>query len=96
MGMLLFWTVGGGIHSAYNLFMWYLAACACCREGGCCEPIGCCPSFGKQMLRILVAISTGFSVVIILLRVEITNENDEAASQVAAEKLAERMASSTF
>lgn len=34
-GMLLLWTVGGGLHTMYNLVIWHVAACACCQVGGC-------------------------------------------------------------
>jgi hypothetical protein len=29
-GMLLLWTVGGAIHSLFDLLIWYIASCACC------------------------------------------------------------------
>jgi hypothetical protein len=34
-GMVLLWTVGGGLHAMYNLVIWHVAACACCQPGGC-------------------------------------------------------------
>jgi hypothetical protein len=34
-GMVLLWTVGGGLHTMYNLAIWHAAACACCQPGGC-------------------------------------------------------------
>jgi hypothetical protein len=34
-GMVLLWTVGGGLHTMYNLVIWHVAACACCQPGGC-------------------------------------------------------------
>jgi hypothetical protein len=34
-GMVLLWTVGGGLHTMYNLVIWHVAACACCQLGGC-------------------------------------------------------------
>jgi hypothetical protein len=72
-GMLLLWTVGGSLHTAYNLLMWHIAACACCRTGGCWESNAWCPSFGKHLLRYFVVISLGLAFMIILLRVAITN-----------------------
>lgn len=32
--MLFLWTVGSFLHSAFDLLIWYLAACACFRPGG--------------------------------------------------------------
>ena len=41
-GMLLVWTIGGGIHCFFNLAIWHIAACACCQRGGFCESCACC------------------------------------------------------
>jgi len=29
-GLLLLWTLGGAIHATYDIWIWYIAACACC------------------------------------------------------------------
>ena len=76
-GMLLLWTVGGGIHCAFNLAMWHIAACACCQSGGCCESYACCPSLGKHMIRFFVLCTGGFCVLIIILRVAINDQKQE-------------------
>mmetsp|Transcript_2759 Transcript_2759/g.5246 ORF Transcript_2759/g.5246 Transcript_2759/m.5246 type:complete len:401 (+) Transcript_2759:160-1362(+) len=76
-GMLLLWTLGGGVHCACNLAMWHVAACACCRSGGCCESYACCPSLGKHMLRVFVLGIVGLCVMIVLLRVAINEQKDE-------------------
>lgn len=73
-GMLLLWTVGGAIHTAYNLMIWHIAACACCRAGGCCESMGRCRSLGKHILRVLVMVLLCLAALIVLLRVAITNQ----------------------
>ncbi|KAG7369135.1 hypothetical protein IV203_031878 [Nitzschia inconspicua] len=75
-GMLLLWTLGGGIHCAFNLTMWHIAACACCRNGGFCEAYACCPSLGKQMLRIFVVGVLAMSIMIVLLRVAINEQKE--------------------
>jgi len=76
-GMLLLWTVGSSVHSMFNLAMWHIAACACCRSGGCFESYACCPSFGKHMIRFFVLCTVGFCVMIILLRVAINDQEQE-------------------
>lgn len=80
-GMLLLWTLGGSIHATYNLLQWKIAACACCRPGGMCETKACCPSLGKHLLRVLVAVIVAMAVLIILLRVAITNSENDLADQ---------------
>eukprot|EP00536_Pseudo-nitzschia_multiseries_P009626 jgi/Psemu1/201163/e_gw1.273.16.1 len=77
-GMLLIWTVGGGIHSFFNLLMWHVAACACCQRGGCFEAYACCPSFGKYMIRFFAVCCVVFCIMIILLRVAINNQENNA------------------
>lgn len=77
-GLLLLWTVGGSLHTMYNLLMWHIAACACCRTGGFCESIACCPSFGKHLLRYFVLIVLMFGVTIVLMRVAVTNAEEVA------------------
>jgi hypothetical protein len=73
-GMLLLWTVGSSIHCAFNLAIWHIAACACCQSGGCCESCACCPSLGKHVSRVLIVCILACTVMIVLLRVAITNE----------------------
>lgn len=76
-GMLLLWTVGGGVHTMYNLLQWHIAACACCRPGGMCERQACCPSLGKHLLRVLTLVIISMAILIILLRVAIGNSRQE-------------------
>jgi hypothetical protein len=80
-GMLLLWTLGGGIHTAVNLAMWHIAACACCRNGGFCEAYACCPSLGKHMVRMFVLGILASCIVIILLRVAINEQKKEFESE---------------
>ena len=74
-GMLLLWTVGGGIHAAYNLLIWHIAACACCRPGGCCSGSrACCPNLGKHVVRIFVMLVVVFAAILVLMRVGIAQQ----------------------
>lgn len=79
-GMLLVWTVGGGVHCTFNLAMWYIAACACCQRGGFCESYACCPKLGKYMVRFFVACTLVFCIMVILLRVAINDHEQQAES----------------
>ena len=79
-GMLLLWTIGGGIHCVFNLVMWRIAACACCQSGGCCESYACCPSLGKHMIRFFVFCIVGFCVLVIILRVAINDREKKESN----------------
>lgn len=76
-GMLLLWTVGGGIHCMFNLAIWHIAACACCQSGGFCESYACCPSLGKYMIRFFVFCTGAFCALIVVLRVAINDHYEE-------------------
>merc|ERR1712078_822902 len=76
-GMLLLWTVGGGVHCMFNLAMWHIAACACCQSGGFCESCACCPSFGKYMIRFFIICTAVFSAIVIIIRVSMNDEEQK-------------------
>jgi hypothetical protein len=84
-GMLLLWTVGGGIHTAYNLFVWHIAACSCMREGGCMasSKFCLCPSFGKTFLRIFVIVIVALTLFVVCLKVIIANDDSADVEDVA-------------
>jgi len=84
-GMLSLWTVGGGIHTAYNLFMWHIAACSCMRAGGCMESAKCChcPNCGKTFLRIFVLVIIALTIFVVCLKVVIAKDGDADIEDVA-------------
>mmetsp|Transcript_2671 Transcript_2671/g.7360 ORF Transcript_2671/g.7360 Transcript_2671/m.7360 type:complete len:516 (+) Transcript_2671:359-1906(+) len=53
-GMIMLWTFGSMLHTAFSLIIWQMAACGCCRSGGRLERYACCPSFGKRLVRMVV------------------------------------------
>lgn len=88
-GMLLLWTLGSSIHATYNFLQWRVAACACCRAGGLCERVACCPSFGKHMLRVLVCLIVVLAMLIILMRVAMTNVDSDQDEEVDSNNIFE-------
>jgi len=82
-GMLLLWTVGSGIHASFNLCMWYIAACSCCRAGGCFANQACCPSFGKHSIRVMVLMIALMAIFIVLMRVAISNADTDTAASIS-------------
>ena len=75
-GMVLLWTVGGAAHTAWDLLLWKLAACACCLPGGCLYYSVCCHCcsnlWGQHMMRALIAILLLLTALVVLLRVSIS------------------------
>lgn len=85
-GMLSLWTVGGVIHTGYNLFIWKISACSCMREGGCMEsaPSFCrCPSLGKSFLRIFTVAIVALTIFVVCLKVAIANDGSADVDAVA-------------
>jgi hypothetical protein len=84
-GMLSLWTVGGGIHTAYNLFIWHIAACSCMREGGrmASTKFCHCPNCGKTFLRIFVIVIVALTLFVVCLKVIIANDDSADVEDVA-------------
>jgi hypothetical protein len=79
-GMLLLWTLGGGIHASFNLCLWYIAACSCCRAGGFFESRACCPSLGKHLIRVLVLVIFIMAILVVLMRIAIGDADSDSAT----------------
>eukprot|EP00537_Pseudo-nitzschia_pungens_P010570 CAMPEP_0172390338 /NCGR_PEP_ID=MMETSP1061-20121228/7001_1 /TAXON_ID=37318 /ORGANISM="Pseudo-nitzschia pungens, Strain cf. pungens" /LENGTH=293 /DNA_ID=CAMNT_0013120681 /DNA_START=230 /DNA_END=1111 /DNA_ORIENTATION=- len=75
-GMLLVLTIGTSVHAFFDLFIWHIAACACCQRGGVFESCAWCPSFGTYFVRFFVACCVGFCGVIQFRRIQENNAND--------------------
>jgi hypothetical protein len=84
-GMLSLWTVGGGIHTAYNLFVWHIAACSCMREGGrmASSKFCHCPNFGKTFLRMFTIVIVALTLFVVCLKVIIANDDSADVEDVA-------------
>lgn len=95
-GMLLLWTLGGGIHASFNLSMWYIAACSCCRAGGCCEARACCPSFGKHLIRGVVLMMVVMTILVVLMRIATGNSGTDALDAADTRNVTESSAMDFF
>lgn len=76
-GTLLLWTAGAAAQAFFNLSIWIIAACACCRPGGSCERRACCPSLGKHMVRALILVIFICAIFVLLMRVAINKQTAE-------------------
>jgi len=61
-GTAVLWTLGSMTHSIFDLSIWYISACSCCRPGGICAAIGCLRHCGSYLVvgvvMVVVAIAT--------------------------------------
>jgi hypothetical protein len=75
-GMILLWTVGGGLHAIYDNTIWYVSACVCCLSSKRFDKIQCC---GTYCILFVVMLLTGIATLAILLRssAETAEENHE-------------------
>jgi len=76
-GMILLWTVGGGMHSCFDIAVWYISACACCHPGGILERCGFCKKFGSVLMVVIIAVVVAISTFIAVLRASIESSDEE-------------------
>merc|ERR1719148_122794 len=84
-GAVSLWTLGGLLHSIFDLCLWYLSACACFLPGGCCQSRRNLHSIGSycviSIVAVLVAVTTG----VIVLRATYESRLRQAIQEGAEE-----------
>mmetsp|Transcript_3592 Transcript_3592/g.4058 ORF Transcript_3592/g.4058 Transcript_3592/m.4058 type:complete len:335 (+) Transcript_3592:38-1042(+) len=68
-GAVTLWTLGGGLHSIFDLSLWFLSACACFLPGGCFESQRNLHSIGSYCVISIVAILVALTTSLVVLRV---------------------------
>jgi hypothetical protein len=71
-GLLLLWTVGGGVHATYDICIWYLAAGACCPWNERCK------SYGTYSVIFLVLLLASAASLVVLVRVALEESEIDA------------------
>lgn len=72
-GMIILWTVGGGLHALFDQTIWFFTACTCCLPG---QPLECCSSCRKYMHYVVmfaVAACTAIATYVIVVRADLEN-----------------------
>jgi hypothetical protein len=77
-GMLLLWTVGGGVHATYDICIWYIAACACCPWNKRCK------SYGTYFVILLVLLLASAASLVALVRVALEESEVDALNLTSA------------
>ena len=78
-GMVLLWTVGGGLHALYDNTVWYLTACLCCLPG---QKLSCLYRFrwcGTYFVVLSVVLCTAVATFVVVLRAAVEGNMDEVA-----------------
>lgn len=78
--MLFLWTVGSFLHSAFDMLIWYLAACACFRPGGIVgRNSHFCQTLGVYIAVLVVVFMVFIATLVIVMRL---NEDEENWTQL--------------
>ena len=75
-GQIFLWTVGSGLHSMFDLTVWYISACICCQPGGQLECLSCCKVLGSYIVIFTTVIVVAVSSFIVVLRATIDSEEN--------------------
>jgi len=67
-GAVTLWTLGGMLHSVFDLSLWHLSACPCFLAGGICGSQKRLHSFGSYCVISLVAVLVAFATSLVVLR----------------------------
>jgi hypothetical protein len=67
-GMVTLWTVGGLLHTLFDICMWYLSACACFLSGASCSRNGKYKLVGSYIVVAIAAVLVALALFVVLLR----------------------------
>ena len=80
-GLVMLVTVGSGLHTLFDRFVWSVSACACCRAGGTFESDsvnsprrGRCQDVGSYVVVFLVALVVAAATLIVVVRAKMDYE----------------------
>ena len=81
-GMLALWTVGGILHSIFDLSLWHISACACCLPSGALSSFGKCRTLGSYFVLVTVAVLVAAASFVVVLRASVVSR-EETVNEVA-------------
>lgn len=93
-GMLVLWTVGGGLHALFDNTVWYLSACICCLSRK--------PLFAKfqkcatYCLVLLILTLTGVATLAVLLRTTLEEEAQQFQDDVVVVEIGTTVEATSF
>jgi len=75
-GMVVLWTVGGGLHALFDNTVWYLTACVCCLPGQPLERLHRCKWCGSYLVVMAVVLCTAIATFVVVLRAALEDDED--------------------
>jgi hypothetical protein len=82
-GMIILWTVGGGLHAFFDNTIWYVTACVCCLPGRALERLGKYRWCGSYLVIFAVLVFTAFASFAVVLRATLdSNDADVKLSDL--------------
>jgi hypothetical protein len=80
-GLVMLVTVGSGLHTIFDRFVWSLSACRCCRAGGTFESSsvnsskrGRCQEYGSYLVIFCVVLVIAAATLVVLIRAKMDGE----------------------
>ena len=83
-GTAVLWTLGSMSHSMFDLTIWYISACSCCRPGGICSAFGCLRHCGSYLVVGVVMIVVALATLVVVWRAaeETRNQYEEEKEEL--------------
>lgn len=82
-GLVLLVTVGSGLHTIFDRFVWTVSACSCCRAGGTFESDsvnssrrGRCQDWGSYLVVFLVVLVIAAATLVVVVRAKMDHEGE--------------------
>jgi hypothetical protein len=86
-GMILLWTIGGGLHALYDNTIWYMTACVCCLPGQRLECLYRYRWCGTYFVVLTVIVSTAIATFVVVLRASLNEQEESDATIVQSSGL---------
>jgi hypothetical protein len=83
-GMVVLWTLGGGLHACFDCTAWFLAACVCCLPGQALSHLERYRRVGSLFVVLVVLVVTALSTLVVVLRAMANASPSETLSNPAA------------
>ena len=81
-GMMVLWTIGGGLHAVFDQTVWFFTACTCCLPG---QALECCGWFRKYfhyLVILTVVACTAVASFAVVVRADLENQQGNADLQI--------------
>jgi hypothetical protein len=77
-GMIILWTVGGGLHACFDCTVWFLAACVCCLPGQPLSHLERYRRLGSLLVVLAVLLTTALSTLAVVVRAMANTSGEES------------------